>query len=135
LNIICKLKPKEGYVTLISVLIVSAVGLAIAISVLLLGINSTKTSLVIEQSDEARVLANTCVDEALERIRRNSAYTGTVTLNLGNGSCSYIVQDTGGTSRQIDSTGTIGTIVRKVQVILDQVSPMNVVTWQDVADF
>ena len=125
----------KGYVALITVLIISALGLAIAISLLLIGIGASQTSFVLEQSNQARSLANTCSEEALERIRRNSTYTGSTSLTLTYGNCSYTVIDLGGTDREIQSTGTVDTVVRKEQVFLDQVAPVNITLWQDVADF
>jgi hypothetical protein len=128
-------KYEKGYVALISVLIIGVVGVVISVSLLLLGIGQSKTSFSIDQSNQAKALADSCTFEALERIRLNSTYTGSGSITIGTDSCSFTVTNLGGTSREIQSTGTVDTVIRKVELQLDQVSPINVVTWTEVADF
>lgn len=80
-------------------------------------------------------LAQACAEEGLQQIRDNTAYTGTGTLTLGAGSCSYTVANTGGTTRTVVTSGTVGTVVRKVSVAISGYSPRIVVTlWQEVAN-
>jgi len=125
---------QQGYVALITVLIVGMAGAAIAVSVLLRGISMTKNSIIISQSVQAKAYADTCAEEALERVRKNSTYTGTAAINFSSDSCSYTVTNTGGTARQIDSTGTVNTLVRDVQVLLTDVDPITVSDWQEVTN-
>jgi len=125
-----------GYITLVSVLVVSAVGVAIAVSLILLGLGSSRTSFANEQSNQAKGLANSCVEEALQQIRDSTPFTGAGNLTLGQGTCTYIVTSQGGQNRTIISSGTVGTIIRKVKIIIDKINPtIQVVSWQQVADF
>lgn len=125
-----------GYVTLISVLIMGAVGLAITISLLLLGLSSSRTSFSLEQSNNAKSMADLCAEEGLERLRRTPSFTGTVTITLTQGACSYTVTDVGGGNRQIDADGTVDSYTRKVQIETSQVTPqIQIGSWQEVADF
>lgn len=126
----------RGYITLISVLVVGAVGVTIALSLILLGLGSSRTSFAVEQSNQAKALANACAEEALQQIRDSTPYTGSGNLSLGQGTCSYTVTSQGGQNRTIVSTGTVGTIVRKVKIIITKINPnITVSTWQEVADF
>lgn len=132
----CDNNCQKGYIALITVLVTGAVGVAIAISLLLLGLGSSRTSFALEQSNQAKALANACSEEALQQIRDSTPFTGTGNLTLGQGTCIYTVTSQGGQSRTITSTGTVGTIIRKVNIILDKISPsINVTSWQEVADF
>lgn len=125
----------KGYITLLSVLIAGAVGVSIAVSLLLLGLSSSRTSFVAQQSTQARGLANACVEEALQEIR-DSSFTGAGNLSLGVGTCSYTVTSVGGENRTITTTGVVGTIQRKVKVTIDTISSqINVTSWQEVSDF
>lgn len=125
-----------GYITLISVLVVGAVAVSITFSLILLGIGNTKTALSLDQSKQAWGLADACGEEALQQIRDSTPFTGTGNLTLGQGSCIYTVTNQGGQNRTINSTGTIGTIVRKVKIVLDKITPsLNITSWQEVADF
>lgn len=126
---------KGGYIILLSVLVVSAMGLAIAVSLLLLGISSSRTGFVVEQSNQARALANACAEEALQQISTTGTFAGTGGLTLGQGTCSYTVTNTGGSNRTITTYGTVGTVIRRVSIVLDGVNPPSLVSWQEVDDF
>jgi len=125
-----------GYITLISVLVVGAVGVAIAISLILLGLGSSRTSFAVEQSNQAKALANACAEEALEQIRNSTPFTGTGNLTLGQGACTYTVTSQGGQNRTIIALGTVGTVVRKVKVIINHINPLITPTsWQEMDNF
>jgi len=127
---------ERGYITLLSVLVLGAVGIAIAISLVLLGVGASRTSFANEQALQARALANACAEEGLEQIRDNTSFSGTNSLSLGQGSCTYTVTNLGGSDRTIESSGTVGQVVRKVEIAIDAINPqINVTSWQEVADF
>jgi len=124
-----------GYITLVSVLVVGAVGVAIATSLILLGLGSSRTSFAIEQSNQAKGIANACAEEALQQIRDSTPFTGSGNLTLGQGICTYAVTNQGGQNRTIVSSGTVGSMIRKVKIIIDKINPtIQVVSWQEVAD-
>ncbi len=125
-----------GYVTLLTVLVVSAVGVAVASSLLLLGIGNARSSLALQQSKSAAALADACAEEALQQLRFSTSYSGTATLTLGAGTCSYTVIVGSGEAREVEATGTVGTVVRKVDVFVSQLTPKTVISsWQEVATF
>lgn len=126
----------RGYVTLLSVLVVGAVGVAVTTSLILIGIGSSRTSFAIEQSNQSMELANACIEEALQQISDSTPYTGSDTLTLGQGTCDYTVTSQGSQDRTITATGTVGTTVRKVKVIINKITPaFEFVLWQEVSDF
>ncbi len=125
-----------GYITLISVLVVGAVGVAITLSLILLGVGSSRTSFAVEQSNQAKALANACAEEALQQIRDSTPFTGTGNLTLGQGTCTYTVTSQGGANRTITASGTVSTIMRKVKIIINKINPtIQVVSWQEVDNF
>jgi hypothetical protein len=129
------LQANGGYITLISVLVVGAVGVAIALSLILLGVGSSRTSFAVEQSNQAKALANACAEEALQQIRDSTPFTGSGNLTLGQGTCSYTVTSQGGSNRTVTASGTVGTIVRKVTVVINAINPLITPTsWQEVSD-
>ena len=124
---------RGGYITLISVLIVGAVGTAATLSIILLGLGSARTSFVVEQSNQAKGLANACAEEALQQIRDSTPFVGSGNLAFGQGTCAYTVTSQGGTNRTIDTTGTVGSITRKVEVLITAINPSIVVSsWQEI---
>ena len=129
-------KKQWGYVTLISVLVVGAVGVAITLSLILLGIGASRTSFAYEQSNQAKGLANVCAEEAMQQIRDSTPFIGSNTLTVGAGTCNYTVTSQGPQNRTIDALGTVGVIVRKVRIIINRINPtIQVVSWQEIADF
>lgn len=126
------LQTNEGFITLVSVLVASAVGLSIALSLLLLGLGSSRTGLALSQSIQARGLANACAEEALRKTKNSLIFSGTSTLALSGGICTYAVTNTGGQTRTITTSGTVGTVVRKVSISISQITPFIVVaSWQE----
>lgn len=129
-------KNQRGFITLISVLVVGAVGVTMVLSLIMLGLGSSRTSFAVEQSNQAKSLANACAEEALQQIRDATPFTGSENLALGQGTCSYAVASQGGQNRIITASGTVGTIIRKVKIIINKINPaIQVVSWQEVADF
>jgi len=126
----------KGYITLISILIVGAVGVSITASLILLGVGSSRTGFAIEQSNQAKGLVNACVEESLQQIRSSTPYTGSGNISLGQGVCSYVVTSQGGQNRTVIASSTVGSINRKVEVVINQINPnIQVVSWQEVIDF
>lgn len=129
-------KLRRGYITLVSVLVVGAIGVAIMLSLILLGIGISRTSFAYQQSNQAKGLANACGEEAMQRIRDSTPFVGSGTLLLGQGTCGYTVTTQGPQNRTITASGTVGTIIRKVRIVINRINPtIQVVSWQEIADF
>lgn len=125
----------SGFVTLLAVLIVSVVTIAIAVSLLLIGVSSSRTGFSLAQSYQTKALADACAEEALQQIRDSTSFTGSGSLTLGQGTCNYTVTSQGGANRTITATGTVSATVRKVRIVIDQINPtINPTSWQEVAD-
>ncbi len=127
---------QEGYITFMSILIVSVVGIAVAVSLISLGLGISRTSFALEQSNQTKGITNACVEEALQEIRNSTQFTGSGNLTLTQGACSYTVTSQGGQNRTITASGTVNNITRRVEVIIDQINPtIQVVSWQEVDSF
>ena len=124
---------KRGYITLISILIVAAVGTAIAVSLILTGLGASRTSLVVQQSVQARALAAACTESALQEIRKITQFSGTGTTTTSEGICTYRVIALAGQNRTIDATSTVGSILQKIRVSVTAINPkITVSSWQEV---
>lgn len=125
---------ESGYVALLAVLIVGAAAAAIALVLLTTGIDSQRAALIEQQSKQAHGLAVACTEEALQVIHDNIAFAGTNSLSLGQGSCSYTVAVTAGTTRTITVSGTVGNVVKKVQAYVTiGSSTISISSWQEVS--
>lgn len=81
-----------GYIALVSMLIISAVALAIAVSISVLSVDEAKNSLSYKKGQETLGIAKGCTESALIRLRDNSGYTGE-TLVTGDGTCTILVTE------------------------------------------
>lgn len=129
-----KLYDQKGYVALMAVLIIGAAVTAIATTLLVFGVDSSRQFLAEQQSAQARKLADACGDEALQQIHDSTLFTGTNSLTLATGTCSYTVTNIGGQTRSVDASATIGSVVRKIKVYATiGVSSISITSWQDVS--
>ncbi len=122
-----------GYIALLAVLIVGAASLAIALAVLTSGTDNQRITLVNQQSIQARALADACAEEALQQIHDNYSFIRSSTLTLGQGSCTYSVTDTGTGGRDINTSGTVNSIVRKTKIhVTISASSISITSWQEI---
>lgn len=127
----------RGFVALVSVLVIGAVGVALATGLLWGGVGVLRTALTVEQSAQARAFANACVEYALKELRDSTSYAGGETLTFSEGSCDIeTIGGSGNTNRTVQATGTAGSVVRRVEVEVAEVAPrMTLTSWQEVAAF
>jgi len=127
------MKNQRGYITLLSTLFLVVIGGVVAGSIILLGLGSSKSSFALEQSNQAKALANACAEEGLQQIKNANNFSGTNTLTIGNGTCTYTVTRLGAQNRTVTSSGTVGTIIRKISIASDRRNPtINITSWQEV---
>lgn len=135
-QLLCVSKARAGMVTMLAVMIVAMVTLLVTVTMLLLGVGTAKTSIVVEKSWQAKSLANACAEEALQALRDVNSYSGSGERSFIQGKCNFVVINAV-TSAEVQAWGTIdNNIVRKVKVVVDTFNPvMNIASWQEVAEF
>ncbi|MFH1188838.1 MAG: hypothetical protein V1652_03275 [bacterium] len=126
---------RGGFITLMSVIIMVAVAASLAISVILMGVDSLRTGQSIEAANEATAIADACAEESLEQIRVYN-FIGTQNLTIGSGTCSYTITNDGGENRTIEISAVALSVTRRVRIITDVITPeIHIATWQDVTSF
>ncbi|MDP3735321.1 MAG: hypothetical protein Q8R39_02745 [bacterium] len=127
---------QEGYVALVSMLVIGAIGLSLIPTMLIIGVDQSRTAGVVAYAGEARSFADACADEALRQVKRDNNFVGGGSLLWPDGSCSYTVVSVGGEQRRIEASGVRGTITRKVLVEISALTPIITMSiWREVADF
>ncbi len=120
-------------IALVSVLVAGAIGLAVATSLLLLGIDASRSADTLVDSLQAKVLVNSCIEEGLYQIKISTASAATGTLAFQNGSCQYAVINSGGSTRTVYATGTVLSVIRKARAAVNQVVPrVTLSSWQEI---
>lgn len=92
-----------GYSAMISMIVIIAVCLTIALGVNTSGITEMRSSLLYSQSSEAFYFADSCAEEAFIRFKNDASYVGS-TLVQGDLSCNITVTDQGSNNYIIDAT-------------------------------
>lgn len=137
-----RLKQNNGYVLLISTIILGAITTTIGITLLTVGLSASQTSYTQSKSADAKALANACTERALEQVR-GGTYSAPVADNTSFGagkSCTYSVISPTSPPATIQATGAItsdgDTFKSRIKVEIDVLSPnLNVKSWREVSDF
>jgi hypothetical protein len=128
-------KSREGYVALLSVIALGAVGLAITVSLLTSGITFSKTNFEVQQKIQSRMAATSCAEEAMQQILDTGIETGSGILTIGSSTCSYTISSTS-TNLLVQAVGTSTSVVTRLNIILASSTPrIKLSSWQEVGDF
>ncbi len=123
----------DGFVALMTVLIVGSISLTVALSLLIAGTDSQRWVLVQQQGASSRQVANACAEEALQQIQTSTSFTGTSSLTFGTASCTYVVTSTGTSTREIDiSTSGLKTVKKLKLYVTIGVTAITVTSWQEI---
>ena len=125
----------RGYIALISVILISALGVAIMVATIASGISASKTDFSLQQSGSARSMAVSCAEEALQKILETATTSSTGNLTIASGTCSYLITSSSSIIT-INSSGFLGTVTSKIKVVIASTSPsITLSSWEEVADF
>jgi len=126
----------RGYIALITILIVSAVTLTVAISANLFGISEMNMGLDKIESQKAFYLANLCAEEAQVSLKNDLGYLGGETLSFGEGHCNiFPLEGSGNEDRIIKTGGVFRDKVRRIRIEIKEVNPeMKIRNWQEVVN-
>ncbi|MDO8571614.1 MAG: hypothetical protein Q7R79_02960 [bacterium] len=128
-------KNERGVMTLISVLLVGAIGASISILLLTRGIEATKMALSIQESAGANAYAHACAEYALRKLQESESYGGNETVSFSTGTCRVDLITGTGDNRTIKTVGFFNTMTRKVAVEVNALTPnVGIASWREVAD-
>lgn len=123
----------QGVAALFTVVIVGSAALLMASGAVLLGIGELDRGFTAQQGAEAFAFADGCVDEALERLRLDSSYTGG-SITVQNDSCAISVSTPGGSERTIVVIGNVNnTYYKTVQVEVTLGGVITIDSWQELS--
>jgi hypothetical protein len=123
------MKNRKGFLAMSTVLIVSAIVMAIAVSVSLIGIGEGKTGLIHWQGSNALYLAEGCMEDALLKLRASAIYSGG-TITRPEGSCTVTV--TGSGTYTVTVTATNASATRSIQAIATRSGKVAISSWKEL---
>ena len=130
---------ESGIAALLTIVIVAAASLIIAISASLLGLGELDLGYTSQRGAEAFSVADGCMEETLRRMRLDVNYgigVGVINLAVLNGSCTIEVVDLGSNQRRITITGTSGTFNKKIEseITISLGNVLSVDSWTEKDD-
>lgn len=127
---------ERGATLLLGVLIMGAVMVSIATTIILIGIGNTQTAVVDNQEAQAKSINKACAEYVLQQIHDSSSFIGTGTHSVAGQNCNYEVINLGGEGRQIQLQTIVGQSNRREKIVLNQLTPdINVSSWLEVTAF
>jgi len=115
--------------TLIALLFFILIGIIVTVAAaIILGINAIATA-KLTQGEVARQLAETGAENAMVTLLRDKNYTGET---LAVGSDSIVITVTGTTTKVIESVGTSGDFIRKVEVTASYDGVLTPISWKEI---
>ncbi len=134
---------RGGFVHLLAVLIVSAIGIAVTFSLLAVTIQGSKVAFVANNSFKAKAAADGCAELSLQTVTENPFFGGSGVAMISAVECSYAVVNTplSAATNTVIITGEANSmdVVRRVRVEaeISTTSPavISLTSWQEVADF
>ena len=122
---------KKGYIAFSSLLVISAVILAITVSVGLLGISESQMGHSVKKGEEAFFFVEGCLEEALLRISKNPSYSGGL-LNFPEGQCTIDIQKNG-EDWTVTASGSKDSYTRKVEAQIKRIcNQTQLVSWLEI---
>ena len=136
-----KYKNNKGYVALMSVLVISAIGVIIAVSLLTTGMLYQRSSFSLGEGYTASALAKACSNIALEKIRLDSTYRGNESVNIRNYHCDISSISDDNDTYTVNVQSLVGSSLRRNRVIVTRTEDpdttevtMSINLWQEIAD-
>lgn len=120
----------NGYIALVTILIVSAVALSLGTTVSLLAIGEGQSSLALYRGEDTLSFVEGCMEDALLKARNSDTYTGG-TITRPEGTCSITVSKVSNTWT-ITATTISTTYKRTVQVVAVKSTLMTLTSWREI---
>ncbi len=127
---------EDGYVALLSVLTLSAIGLAIVTTSLMYGTDAILQGTLVQQAVRARALAEACTEEGLQVTKDLvSCQNASGGLTFADHSCEYEITGEGTASCVVSARGLVGPVVRKLraEVVVTETG-LQLSSWYETGD-
>lgn len=125
-----KNQSQHGYVAVSTVLLLSAMILMSAVSLVALGIGESQAAFAGTRGEEALTLVEGCTEDALYKLWENASYTGGA-ITRPEGSCTIAVSNSNPTYT-LTITATSATYTRSIQVVATRTTQLTITSWKEI---
>lgn len=130
-------KYNQGYIALLTVLIIGALALIVGIGSSLRSLGGSQVVSGEEFAHRALALANACAEDAIVKLKGNLSYAGGESVVVdGSDACDILnVEGTGSTDRVVNAEAFVSGYKKKVKVVISEVTPtLTISSWREVAE-
>lgn len=120
-------RASDGFVALATVLVIAAVVTSIGLAVSSQSIDAVQSSLFSEQGQDARNMVESCAEDVLLSINKNSSAPSSITLPEG--SCSVSINSQSGSTWNFTVVGTLEQHSATLRVEAERTSLVTVTSW------
>jgi hypothetical protein len=130
-------KKYDGYISLLSVILISVVGISITTTLLIVTSSINNSYRTTRDATKAQYAAESCIEHALEELQQDNGYLSGESLIMEDSECEIVeILGDGNTNREIRSEGKSGTSTKRYTVILHHIAPsIEITQWKEVSDF
>lgn len=135
---VTKSSAHDGYIFLVSILILGTIAMTVTLSMLLLSISAEQNGQTVAQSGAAFDAAQTCIERAIRSLRADPTYAGRETISVSSGATCEIkgIGSSGNYRRSICAEGRSGSNTRRIEAMLNALRPsVRVRSWREVPTF
>lgn len=127
---------KKAYITIVTVITISAVSIAVVLSLFFSSLAMLDSSQSLTNLAQAEVAASACIEESLERIRQDNTYQTSFSLDFENSSCQADINQSSVDEFEIQATGISQNSYKKIKVTTSAIVPIiTISSWKTVSDF
>lgn len=127
-------KKKQGFVALVSVIVLSVIAIIVVTSVFSFNTNNLVNIKTTQNALKAKTNADSCVEIGLNKLKTLLTYAGNETVVMDCGSCVIsTISGSGNSGRAFTSTGTCNNVTRRMSVTVTTVNPTTVIgDWKEI---
>ena len=125
---------KNGYIALISVIIIGAIVLALVLAITLITLSQSQNMIGQNQALKSYYLANACAHYALNKLQDNINYFGNETVVIDNYNCQVEqILGSGNFNRTIKTSSNVNDHLIKIEMVVSQIKPKTIIkSWQEI---
>jgi hypothetical protein len=121
---------KNGYVALISLLIIGVIVLVATLSLTFISLGQRTGMISRNRTLSNYYLANACANQALVKLQKDPAYSGAETINLDGQTCQILaISGSGNTNRTIIASAQTVNQQKKIKIIVAQLRPVTIINF------
>ena len=125
------MKNQQGYIALLTTLIVLAVALVTVGSVSLLSIGEAESGLALSKGENSLQFVEGCMEDAIFKIKVNQNYAGG-NISRPEGNCVITVSEVGNSYTLTATTDSSVQYKRIVKVVLTRGNAITINSWQEI---